>query len=426
MKERVYIIDYDVLSPIGLNRDDLRENLYNNVKGESKVSNFETDGIPFKIAAEIKKDLKFLYRNEEQFIKDVCISDRKFELTIALANLVESRFKNIIGDCNPNRRGVVMGVGSDVIMFEQFEKEITSTVKDTTYQFNDLIMNLSSRIENMGLMNPYDIHAIYISEMFDLRAFQKSTLSACTSSTQAISIAFDSIRNGKADIVFAGGTDSIINTMALISFGKLGVIPESGPHDEKTCKPFDIGRKGTLAGESAGIAILASETFIKKSKIKPLAEIVSIGNTLDGYKITAPDPSGDSMEVAISTALKNGKVLPGEIDYINAHGTGTKQNDGVELAVINRVFGDYGKEVPISSTKDRHGHAIAAAGIQELAVLLTGMKNDFIPSNMNLVNPIDDSFNLVRENSRKKIKYALSNNFAFGGVNTVFILKNIE
>ena len=426
MKERVYIIDYDVLSPIGLNRDDLRENLYNNVKGESKVSNFETDGIPFKIAAEIKKDLKFLYRNEEQFIKDVCISDRKFELTIALANLVELKFKNIIGDCNPNRRGVVMGVGSDVIMFEQFEKEITSTVKDTTYQFNDLIMNLSSRIENMGLMNPYDIHAIYIAEMFDLRAFQKSTLSACTSSTQAISIAFDSIRNGKADIVFAGGTDSIINTMALISFGKLGVIPESGPDDEKTCKPFDIGRKGTLAGESAGIVILASETFIKKSKIKPLAEIVSIGNTLDGYKITAPDPSGDSMEVAISTALKNGKVLPGEIDYINAHGTGTKQNDGVELAVINRVFGDYGKEVPISSTKDRHGHAIAAAGIQELAVLLTGMKNDFIPSNMNLVNPIDDSFNLVRENSRKKIKYALSNNFAFGGVNTVFILKNIE
>ena len=262
--------------------------------------------------------------------------------------------------------------------------------------------------------------------MFDLRAFQKSTLSACTSSTQAISIAFDSIRNGRADIVFAGGTDSIINTMALISFGKLGVIPESGSDDEKTCKPFDINRKGTLAGESAGIAILASETFIKKSKIKPIAEIVSIGNTLDGYKITAPDPSGDSMGIAISTALKNGRISPGNIDYVNAHGTGTKQNDGVELTVIQKVFGDYGKEVPISSTKDRHGHAIAAAGIQELAVLLTAMKNDFIPSNMNLVNPIDDSFNLVRENSRKKIKYALSNNFAFGGVNTVFILKNIE
>ena len=426
MKERVYILDYDILSPISFGKENLCDALLNNVVGESSITNFETKGLPFKIAAELKNDISFLYKNEEKFISDVCVSDRKFELTVALANKVEQRFKNLISSCDPKRRGIVMGVGSDVVSFERFEDEINKYTNSASSPFNELVLGISNRIENMGLLNPYDIHAIYFAEKFDLRAFQKSTLTACTSSTQAIALAFDSIKNGKADIVFAGGTDSIINTLALVAFGKLGVIPEAENNATETCLPFDINRKGTLAGESAGVSILASQSFIEKNNLNPLVEILSYGNTLDGYKITAPDPSGLSMQKAISQAINNSGVKANEFDYINAHGTGTKQNDGVELNAIIKVFGNYGHKVNISSTKDRHGHAIAAAGIQELSVLLSCMENDFIPANMNLKNPIDDSFNLVRKNKTKEIKYALSNNFAFGGVNTVFVLKNMK
>jgi len=423
MNEKVYIIAYDLLSPISFGKENLYQNLKNNVAGEAVVQSFETEGMPFNIAAEVKEDLAFLYENEKTFIKQVCAYDRKFELAVALANKVEKNFTSIIAKADPKRRGIVMGVGSDVIKVEQFE-DIKRFANKTSSSFNELIIEESNKIEHMGLFNPYDIHALYFAEKFDLRAFQKSTLTACTSSTQAIAFAFDSIKRNQADIVFAGGTDSIINTLALIAFGKLGVITESNKKAKNTCQPFDQNRKGTLAGEAAGIAILASESFVKKNNITPIAEILSYGNTLDAYKITAPDPSGVSMEKAITQALANAKIAPKEIDYINAHGTGTKQNDAVELNAIFETFGNCAKKIPISSTKDRHGHAIAAAGVQELAVLLACMQNDFIPANTNLKKPIDASFNLLKENQTKKINYAMSNNFAFGGVNTVFILKN--
>lgn len=425
MNKKVYIIDYDVLSPISFGKENLYQNLKNNLAGEAVVQSFETEGIPFNIAAEVKEDLAYLYKKEKDFIKQVCAYDRKFELTVALANKVEKSFKKLLEFADPKRRGIVMGVGSDVIKVEQFEK-IKRFSNKTTSSFNELIIEESNKIKHMGLFNPYDIHVLYFAEKFDLRAFQKSTLTACTSSTQAVAFAFDSIKRNQADIVFAGGTDSIINTLALIAFGKLGVISESDKKTENTCQPFDQNRKGTLAGEAAGIAILASESFVKDNNITPIAEILSYGNTLDAYKITAPDPSGNSIKKAIEEALKNAKITPKEIDYINAHGTGTKQNDSVELRAIQEVFGKTAKKVALSSTKDRHGHAIAAAGIQELAVLLSCMQNDFMPANINLKKPIDDSFNLLHENQNKKINYAMSNNFAFGGINTVFILKNIK
>jgi len=424
-KEKVYIIDYDVLSPISFGKENLYQNLKDNTAGEGVVRSFETEGIPFNIAAEVKGELTTLYENERDFIKKVCAYDRKFELTVALANKVEERFKTLIANADPKRRGVVMGVGSDVIKVEQFE-QITQFSSDTTTSFNELIIDASKQIDNMGLFNPYDINAIYFAEKFELRAFQKSTLTACTSSTQAIAFAFDSIKRGKADIVFSGGTDSIINTLALIAFGKLGVISESDKTATQTCLPFDRNRKGTLAGEAAGIAVLASESFVKQQNIQPIAEILSYGNTLDAYKITAPDPSGFSMKKALAKAIEKSGIKPQDIDYINAHGTATQHNDGVELQAIAEVFGDVAKDIPISSTKDRHGHAIAAAGIQELAVVLACMENDLMPANMNLKTPIDDSFNLLQKNTSKKLNYVLSNNFAFGGVNTVFILKKID
>jgi 3-oxoacyl-[acyl-carrier-protein] synthase II len=223
-------------------------------------------------------------------------------------------------------------------------------------------------------------------------------------------------------VVIAGGTDSLINLLAMISFGKLGVIPVATK--EPDCKPFDINRNGTLAGESAGFAILASEDFLEKNKLNAMAQLLGYGNTMDGYKITAPDPSGDSMTQAIKYAMQNSGISANMLSYINAHGTGTKHNDALELSCIERALGSFGNKVPISSTKDRHGHAIAAAGIQEFCVLMELMKNSVIPGNLNLKVPCNSDFNLIGENKTEKIEYALSSNFAFGGINTVLAVKN--
>ena len=167
-----------------------------------------------------------------------------------------------------------------------------------------------------------------------------------------------------------------------------------------------------------------SEEFVDQNKIKPLGQIMGYGNSLDGYKITAPDPSGVSMTKAIENALSNSGLKSSQIDYINAHGTGTKHNDHLELRCIGKALGEDAKKIPISSTKDRHGHAIAAAGIQELCLLLELMKHETMPSNLKLKSPCSEEFNLLRKNKKKKINYALTNNFAFGGINTVLAIKN--
>jgi 3-oxoacyl-[acyl-carrier-protein] synthase II len=304
--------------------------------------------------------------------------------------------------------------------------------------FEDLIRNYARKDQNAikelytafskdntrinTVNNPYDLYSVYLAEKFNAGAYQKSILTACVSSTQAIALASDSIRNGECEVVITGGTDSLVNLLALISFGKLGIIPESD--GEKSCFPFDTKRKGTLAGEAAGIVIMASEDFVKRNELKPVAQFMGYGNTLDGYKITAPDPEGTAMVQAIKDAVNNAGITTDQIDYINAHGTGTRHNDHLELQCLERALGKEVNTIPISSTKDRHGHAIAAAGVQELCLLLELMKNSTIPKNLQMTSPCDTSFNLVNENYAAPIKYALTNNFAFGGINTVLTIKN--
>ena len=169
---------------------------------------------------------------------------------------------------------------------------------------------------------------------------------------------------------------------------------------------------------------LILEKFVEKHNLKPVVEFMGYGNTLDAYKITAPEPEGNSITLAIKNAVENSGIEIDQIDYINAHGTGTKHNDHLELKCIEKALGEKARSIPISSTKDRHGHAIAAAGIQEVCLLIELMKNNTIPANLNLLSPCNSNFNLVRENLKSPIEFALSNNFSFGGVNTVLVLKN--
>ncbi len=427
MKNKVYIIDYELISPITLGKDSLHENLRKNQTGENLVTRFDTRGMPFKVGAEVQEDLKHLYKNEDERIRAACYYDRKFELLVACYHLAEKRFKPLIEELRPSRGGVVLGVGSDVTKMEEFEADFIEISKTSNAPYKELIATQNTQKGRLNkIWNPYDIHAIYLAGKLHLAAFQNSILTACTSSTQAIAFGFDAIKNDAADLVVCGGTDSIINNIALASFGKLGVITESDGTNTPTCIPFDTNRKGTLAAEAAGLVVLVSEDYAKKQNLTPIAELVSYGNTLDGYKITAPDPSGKAMQRAIRTAIVKGDISPKEIDYIQAHGTGTRHNDQIEADAIKAVFAEAAKDVLISSTKDRHGHAIAAAGVQEFNILLNCLEHDFIPGMVNLRHPLDEDLNFVRQNKTQSIQYALTNNFAFGGVNTSILVKNIQ
>lgn len=425
LNSRVYILDYELISPIATGREELIPGIESNFSADKKVERTLTEGIPFKKAAEVTDDLSSLIENESDAIKKICKYDRKLELLAASYGKAEKRIKPLIEKMSEERTGVILGIGADSIQFELFEKEIIELLEHDANPIAELYTEINTNASRLNLTNnPYDLYSAYLAGKFNAGAFQKSILTACVSSTQAIAFASDSIRSGECDVVIAGGTDSLINVVAMISFGKLGVIAEST--DDVTCKPFDLNRNGALAGECAGFVIMASERFVKENNLHPKAEFLGYGNTLDAFKITAPDPEGEAITQAIKDAVKNAGLSAGEIDYINAHGTGTKHNDHLELKCIGNALGADAFKIPISSTKDRHGHAIAAAGIQEFCILLELMKNDLAPGNLNLKTPCSVEYNLLRENKKMKIKHALSNNFAFGGINTVLVLKNLE
>ena len=425
LKKKVYILDYEMISPIAVGVEQLVESIRSNYSAEKQIERIATEGCVFRKAAEVTEDLTKYYENESKGLKKAFSGDRKLELMAACYGKAESRLEELIGMLNPSKTGVIVGVGADVTPFELFEDDLREYIN----QGYNPLFELYSEINDNGMRvnvisNPYDIYALYLANKFKAGAFQKSVLTACVSSTQAIALGYDAIAKGDAELVIVGGTDSLINLLAIISFGKLGVIPES--KNEISCKPFDVNRNGALAGECAGFAILASEDFVAKNNISPIAELLGYGNTLDAYKITAPDPNGHSMTKAIKDAMDNSNLTADMLDYINAHGTGTKHNDQLELSCYESALGDFAKTIPISSTKDRHGHAIAAAGIQELCVVLESMKHNLIPGNRNLINSCDSSFNLLTKNTTKKIEYALTSNFAFGGINTVLAVKNLR
>mgnify|MGYP005695942457 FL=1 len=423
LKNKVYIIDYDIVSPIGVGRDELINNIHSNIDAERSIERVNALGLPFTRAAEIKDVLSKWVDIEKDLYRKVCPFDRKFELLVACYGLMKDRVDKFRSSLSKGKTGVILGIGADVAPFELFEKEIIEFLKEDKNPIVELYLSLNENGTKLNVMNnPYDLYSLYIADKFQAGAFQKTILTACVSSTQAIAFGVDHIKRGDAEVVVSGGTDSIVNTLAMISFGKLGVIPETD--DGKSCKPFDSNRKGTLAGECAGLVVLASEKYVIENNLEPVAEVLGCGNTLDAYKITAPDPEGNSMVNAIEHAVADAKIGVGDIDYINAHGTGTRHNDLLELKSLERALGPEIKHIPISSTKDRHGHAIAAAGVQEVCVLLELMKHKTIPKNLNLKTPCDDSFNLVTKNYNSPINVAISNNFAFGGINSVLILKN--
>jgi 3-oxoacyl-[acyl-carrier-protein] synthase II len=421
---KAYIVDYDVISPLGIGKVGVMDSLKNNQPGEGIITQFSTENIPFKSSASVREDLSAFQNDQTTGICEAMKHDRKFELTVSSFKLMEHKLRLLCEKIDPSRKGIVMGVGADVPSYALIADEFVDIQNGKNNPFNRILGKPDRFHENIArAWNPYDIHSLYVAEQLELGAFQRTVLTACTSSTQAVIASIGPVLSGQCDLVVTGGTDSVINPLSLISFGKLGVLPESEGNLLKSCRPFDVSRNGTLAGEAAGFAVIVSENYLEKTGINPICQIVGHGNTLDAYKITAPDPSGQSMMKAISQAVASSGWSIDEFDYIHAHGTGTFQNDSVELEALKSVFDESLKNIPISSTKDRHGHAIAAAGIQELSIVLLCMQNRFIPGTMNLEEPIDPDLKLIKSNLNTNVDKVLMNNFAFGGINAALALK---
>ena len=408
MKTRVVVTGMGVVSPIGNNLTDFWESLKIGKNGISDISYFDTEKFDVKIAGECNLDLN-LHFNRKELNK----LDRFSIYAIVAAKQAIEQSCLLKSNIDKDRVGVIVGSGIGGIA--TFEKQYKKLLKSPRFVSPFFIPSMIS-----------DIAPGHISIKYGFRGPNYSVVSACATSNHAFGDAFKMIQSGLADVIIAGGCEAAITEMSIAGFSNMKALSKNNDINTAS-RPFDKKRDGFVMGEGAGILVLESYEHATKRKANILAEIAGYGASGDAFHITSPDPEGKGAKLAILNALKDAKIKEDDIQYINAHGTSTPYNDKVESKVIKEVFKNNYKNIFVNSTKSMTGHLLGAAGGIEAVATILSMKNNFLHPTINYTNPDPDcTLNYIpNKGISAKVNYALSNNFGFGGHNSVIVFKGI-
>ncbi|GAB4482695.1 MAG: beta-ketoacyl-ACP synthase II [Thermodesulfovibrionales bacterium] len=320
------------------------------------------------------------------------------------------------------RAGVSMAAGLGINRLEDISRW---TGQDGSFDYSRFGRELGSVHRESLMRNNAHRAAALIADRFSLFGPNMTVTTACASATQSIGMAFRAIQRGNADVMVAGGADSMINPVGLVFFVLLGAAAVSAEDPQTLCRPFDRRRSGLVMGEGAGVVVLEEEEHARRRGARICAEVAGYGSSIDAYQVTAPHPQGRGAVESMRHALRDAGMEPAEIDYINAHGTSTKLNDAAETLAIKQVFQDHAGKLAISSSKSMIGHLLAASGGPEFVYTALSVMRDEIHPTANLVNP-DPKCDLdyVPLAMRKtRVRAALSNSFGFGGQNSSIIVK---
>jgi 3-oxoacyl-[acyl-carrier-protein] synthase II len=272
-----------------------------------------------------------------------------------------------------------------------------------------------------------DIAAGQISMRHGFRGPNFAVVSACASSTNAIMESFNLLRLGMADIVLAGGSESVISEAGVGGFNAMKALSERNDSPKTASRPYDKDRDGFVMGEGAGVVVLEELEHAKARGARIYCEIAGCGATADAHHITAPHPEGLGAKNVMNAALRDAQMKPADIDYINTHGTSTPLGDISEIKAIMDVFGEHAFKVNISSTKSMTGHCLGAAGVVEAIACIMSVVNDIVPPTINHFTDdpeLDPRLNFTFLKPQKRtVKAALSNTFGFGGHNACVIVK---
>jgi 3-oxoacyl-[acyl-carrier-protein] synthase II len=272
-----------------------------------------------------------------------------------------------------------------------------------------------------GLPN---LAAAHVAIQQGARGPNTTVATACTAGTQAIGDALRTIQRGDADVMLAGGADSMINPVGLLGFSMLGTLSCRNDEAETACRPFDRDRDGFVIGEGAAVVMLERESFARARGATVWAELAGCSASCDAYRITDERPDGSGPATSIRLCLRDAGAAPADVGYVNAHGTGTLMNDRIETQAIKQVFGD-SPRVPVSSTKSMTGHLLAAAGAVELVACLVALRSGFLPPTINYRTPDPECDLDCVPNAARPVRFdaALSNSFGFGGQNACLMIR---
>jgi 3-oxoacyl-[acyl-carrier-protein] synthase II len=301
-----------------------------------------------------------------------------------------------------------------------------NTIEDL---YDQLFKHNADRVRPLTVLMVMDnASASHISIEYGLSGPCLTLSTACSSSANAIGEAFRQIRDGYVDVMLAGGAEAFLTYGGFRSWEALRVLAVEDPEDpSKSCKPFSKNRTGVVLGEGAAMVVLEEMERAIRRRAPLYAELIGYGSTSDAGHITRPSLDGQAR--AMAEALKGAGLLPEDIDYINAHGTATQWNDLLETQAIKKVFGDYARKVPVSSTKSMHGHNMGAAGAIEFIVSLLAIKNQAVPPTINLDQRDPEcDLDYIPNIGRKgvTVNTVMSNAFALGGTNAALIARKIK
>jgi 3-oxoacyl-[acyl-carrier-protein] synthase II len=406
---RVVVTGIGVLSPLGLNAVTMWEGLIASKSGIDYITLFDPKLHETKFAGEVKGFEPTNYMSH----KDARRMDRFAQLAVAASIQAVEQAGIKINPNNQNNIGVIVGTGAGGLI-------------TLSQQLQVMLQEGPNRVSPfLAPMMGTDMASAQVSILLGVKGPNFCTTSACSSGSDAIGVAYETVKRGDAQVMITGGSEAIITPIGIAAFNANRALSTWNNEPQKASRPFDADRHGFVLGEGAAILILESLAFAQARGAKILAEIVAYGATADAYHITQPIESGEGAAKAMQIALEKAGLKPNEIDYINAHGTSTPLNDKMETKAIKTVFGDYAYKIPISSTKSMIGHLLGGAGAVEAAITIMVIQNGVIPPTINLTHPdpecdLDYVPNVAR---RAKVTAALSNSFGFGGHNSVLVFR---
>ena len=411
-QRRVVITGMGAVSPLG---NDVESSWRAAIEGQSglgPITRFDTTGFDVRIAGEVKAF------NAEEYVpaKELRRMDRFIHYAIATCKQAACQAGLEITQENTEDIGVIIGSGIGGI----------ETLTDAV---------LTVHQKGPGKVSPFtipmlltDLAAGQVSIQMGIKGTNLAVVSACSSSAHAIGEAAEMIRRGQAKAMFAGGSEAAVCTVGIATFNAMRALSTRNDEPEKASRPFDKLRDGFVLSEGAASVLLEDLEYARARGANILAEVTGYGSTSDASHVTAPAEGGEGAARAMRMALRSASLEPKDIDYINAHGTGTTLNEKYETMAIKAALGDQAYNIPVSSTKSMTGHMLGAAGSMEAIFCIKAIQEGIIPPTINqeVPDPDCDLDNVPNEARKAEVRRAMSNSMGFGGHNAVLIIEQFE
>lgn len=414
--EKIVITGMGTVNPIGLGVEETWKNALNGFSGVAPITLFDTatwqNEWLVKIACEVKNFDPTKYMDA----KEARRRDRFEQFGVAAAREALEMSGLQVTESNAGRIGVVVSSAIGGL----------KAVQDAIFTLKD---------EGARKVSPFLIPMLMpngaagmIGIEFGLQGPSFSVASACASGADGIGTAMMMLRSGAADVVLAGATESTICATGVGAFDRIGAMSRRNDDYSMTPQPFDKNRDGLVMGEGAGVLVLETEAHAKARGATIYAEMAGYAATADAFHVTAPDENGAGGTRAIKLALQSAGVTPGQVGYINAHGTATPLNDAAETKAIKGAFGDLAYKIPISSTKSMTGHMMGATGALEAILCVQAVREGLLPPTIHYETPDPDcDLDYIPNKAREqKVDVAISNAFGFGGHNAVLVIRKYK